>query len=325
MSAAVTARNLRAEFDLQISTPNFGACLNNIGQAKCSLGPFNCPSNTIYVKPSEIDTTLCQSPHQVEIGRCGSSVDNEGRGIKDVCTAFPTSCTSSLFNKTNDSCSIVEDQSINSDKFTRYPSCREKANKASSNHASLPRCVLSRDECVDELEDFMPSGDLSRTKPCSCYDVPTGICHASSSSTTITAATSFCAVAKYDCPAGYTFMTAYELSFMVDPPRICRLCQRGDGDYNMDGRSELLDKDSNVEDQVNFVQKTSISFIDNDYYDDTSDDTFSIGWVLGGSISGTFVLTTLGIFYYMRRGIMLDFDVTDMANTELIIAEGTFI
>jgi len=350
-SAAVTSRSLKTEFGLQISTPNFGACTNDIEQVKCSIGPFNCPSNTIYLKPSEIDTTLCHSPRQVQIGRCGSSlsIDNEGRG-KDACTAYPTSCTTSLYNKTSSTCSIVEDQLINSDKFTNYPSCREKISRASSDPATLSRCVLMRGDCVEGREDFLSIGDLSHIhQPCSCHDVPTGICHASSSSTAITAATSFCAVAKYDCPAGYTFMTAIELVTMVDPPRICRLCQQGDGDIdgdgdgdnNTDGRIEILGKVSNVQDQVNFVQKTNIDFMgngdddldDNNHidsfdsynYDDTSSDTFSMGWVLGGSISGAFMLTTIGIFYYMRRGIKLDFDVTDTTNTELIIAEGTFI
>jgi len=330
---AVTQRSLKGEFDLQISTPNFGACINNIGLT-CSIGPFNCQSNNKYIKPSAIDTGLCHSPHQVETGRCASSSSMDLELKNNVCAAFPTSCTTPLYSEIDNTCSIVVDKSTQSNTLTQYPSCREKA---SSDPASTLRCVLSQDECVEETEDFMSVGDLRyRNKPCSCHDVPTGICYASSSSATITTSTSLCAVAKYDCPAGYNFMTALKLSTMVDPPRICRLCQQEDGYYNTIGGSEFLEEDRNIEDQVNFAYGTpnydgalgdnnsgdAFGYYD---YDDISNDKFSMALVLGGSISGIFVLTTAATFYYIRENPVIDFDVLDKASTDLIISEGTFI
>merc|ERR1739844_253306 len=104
---------------------------------------------------------------------------------------------------------------------------------------------MGQDECIEGREDFLTIGDLSHLhQSCYCHDVPTGLCHTSAFSTAITTAASFCAVAKYDCPDGYTFMTALELITMVDPPRICRLCEEdNDSIYMSNEQGEVLEND----------------------------------------------------------------------------------
>lgn len=329
-------KSLQAELNLPLSTPHFGGCFDsNNGQLTCTIDPNSCPSNTKYIKPNESDVNVCNSPHQVEIGRCASSfVDLESE--LGSCTPFPTSCkSSSLYTKSDDTCSIVKDKSNNSDKLTHYPYCREKFNV----NPDIPyRCVLSQDDCIDDREYFVLPGELPYSDPCSCHDVPTGICYSSTPNAAIAATTSFCAVTEYDCPTGYIFMSAYDASTMPNPPRLCRLCQKDNIDSNLlPDQGETVDNPASNKNQLNFISTPSADLINGDHddvldyeYDDDDaryeyDDSwnmFARELILFGSLCGTFFLTSGAVLFY-KWGVLPTYDAAD--DISLDISEGTFI
>jgi len=225
-ASALAANTPRATSEtLPTTTPYFGACLNPITAVlTCAFSPDTCPGTMSYVKPNNIDLTICHTPHHVTIGRCKAFED------QNSCLPSVSLCKdpSNWIEMDND-CTIVEDRSTNYDRLTQYPQCRLKG----SLEAEPTRCVFSHDECnTNELKVPMRENNIK----CLCYDVPTGMCYSSStgSSTQPTALTSFCAVGPYDCGDGYDFMTAYTLSNIANPPRKCRLCQEEDiGNYNL--------------------------------------------------------------------------------------------
>jgi len=335
---ARTFRSLKAEFNLPISTPHFGGCFDsNTGQLTCTIDPTSCPFNTTYLKPNENDIQVCNSPHHVEIGRCASSfIDLESE--LGLCTPFPTSCKdSSLYTKSDNTCSIVKDKSTNSNKLTHYPHCREKFNI----NPDIPhRCVLSQDDCIDDREYFVATGELPYSEPCSCHDVPTGMCYSSSTDAAIVVATSFCAVTEYDCPTGYIFMSAHNANTIPNPPRLCRLCQKDDIDINeLNEQGETTGTHENSKDQLNFISTPSAELmngkhndiLDYDYddyddYDDRSDyddsrNRFTRGFILVGSLGGSFLLTSGAVYFYKRD----DLPAYNAADTSLDISEGSFI
>lgn len=320
-----------------ISTPNFGGCFDsNTGQLTCTIDPTSCPFNTTYLKPNENDIQICNSPHDVEIGRCASSfIDLESE--LGLCTPFPTSCKdSSLYTKSDNTCSIVKDKSTNSNKPTHYPYCREKFNI----NPDIPhRCVLSQDDCIEDREYFVTTGELPYIEPCSCHDVPTGMCYSSSPDAAILVDTSFCAVTEYDCPDGYIFMSAHNASTIPNPPRLCRLCQKDDIDINeLNDQEETMGSSGDSKDQLNFISTPSAELINgnhndvldydyDDYYDrsdyDDSSKRFTRGFILVGSLGGTFLLTSgVFIFFHKRDDLPAYNAAPDMT---LEISEGSFI
>jgi len=330
---ARTLRSRKTELNLPISTPHFGGCFDSDkGQITCTIDPI-CPPNTQYLKPSEHDVPDCNSPHHVEIGRCASSASDLESKVGS-CAPSRTSCNdTSLYIEPNDTCSIVKDKHVfNSDK-TNYPYCRGKAN----NPEREDRCVLSQDECIDGREDFVSIGEPPRSEPCFCDDVPTGMCYSPSSDGVIMAATSFCAVAAYDCLHGHIFMPAYELSTIINPPRVCRLCEKEDDDiYELRTQGGTI---QNYENQISFISTPNSDLINGDHngaildyeYDDYDDydngfeyddstDRLTTGLILGGSLGG-FFFTSGAVFFYKRRPSPA-FDAID---TSLDMSEGTFI
>jgi len=244
-NCARNAMELRT-LETALSTPYFGGCFNNSNKLlTCAFGPSNCSPSTDYLQPTEINGTYCHSPIHVKTGRCTSSlIDFESEN--GPCTPFPTSCiTPSLHTESNNTCSIQEDRSGSSYKLAQYPHCRTKA-RIDPNRPY--RCVLSKDECISGREDFCSIG-TPLTEPCSCYDVPTGICYMPSRSKAVIAATSFCAVAAYDCPPGSIFMTAYELDNTLNLPKLCRLCQKENiGNYRLE----------NITEQINYISTSNV-------------------------------------------------------------------
>jgi len=135
-----------------------------------------------------------------------------------------------MYTASDPSCSLVEEKSVGTDEKTHYPVCRVKAN---INKDRPYRCVLSGDECIDELENFL-SFDKSISFPrCYCSDVPVGMCYNDESS--------FCAVSNSDCSSAFEFMTAFQLSHMDSPPKICRLCQTTTKDLTDDMEQSIVE------------------------------------------------------------------------------------
>jgi len=300
-SRSMPMRGLKTESNIPLSTPHFGGCADSAtGLLTCAIGPFSCLSDKYYRKPSQINNTqICYSPH-VKTGRCESS-SSDLESEPESCTPFSTSCKDpSLYAASDDTCNIVEDKSTKSDKLTRYPHCREKVDV----NPDIPyRCVLSQDECIHDREYFIPIGELSQNEPCSCHDVPTGMCY-SSSSEAITNSYSFCAVAEYDCPTGFTFMTAYELSTTSNPPRVCRLCHNDDGSNELYERGEAMEK-LNSEDSISFAYTTNVESMDDDYDDfiddvgEISSDTHST-WLFITGLIGSFIVTNGAMYFYKQ-------------------------
>jgi len=204
-----------------ITTPDFGACFNpDNSLLTCTVDDENCQSGESYIKPTDDSLSKCDSPFRVEVGRC--KLENDELGS---CTPFASSCESKEFALDPDpSCSLVEDKSTGPDILTHYPFCQTEDEQSSIMQV---RCVLSEDECRTGSEEFLDF-EASRYLPhCFCTDVPTGMCYQEIDGTII-ADTSFCAIGEYDCPVGYTFMPAYELSKESNPPRTCRLCAEED-------------------------------------------------------------------------------------------------
>ena len=202
-----------------ISAPHFGGCRNTqTGQiTSCAVKPSHCLSEqSQYVKAHEIDGGICNSPSKVSTGRCTSSIDNK------VCTSDATACEiRSAFQSTN-TCNIIQD--TNSDDVgasTLYPHCGWDIGNR--------QCVLSEEDCGDDM--FYPLKALIWVDPCTCDQVPTGMCYLTDVSP-ITADSSFCANGPYDCPDDtYSFMTAKDLFNMREggnAPRICNLCRKVD-------------------------------------------------------------------------------------------------
>jgi len=130
--------------------------------------------------------------------------------------------------------------------LTLYPKCRTRELVANGGDGiSRERCVLNRDECLPDIEDFIPMQTvdyeppteeqekyISISPPCTCQLVATGLCFL----TTINPPTSdstFCAVGPWDCPLDYSYINALTLNTLnKDPnqsaPRQCTLCRSED-------------------------------------------------------------------------------------------------
>lgn len=225
--------------DLPIFSPHFGGCYDSARNLlTCAIGPSNCPSETSYLLPTEIDASHCHSPHHTRSGRCPSE-SSETSSSKGPCTPDPASCPfaslesshGSVFDPSpsassfDDTCSVLRDDG-SSPTLVSYPHCRS----VNPNPYPSTRCVLSRDDCDPALESFHPVSTTTTTPDdpkCTCYHVPTGMCRLPSTSPTTRTATSFCAVAAYDCPTGYEFVSASDVEKEGDEggvDRKCRLC-----------------------------------------------------------------------------------------------------
>jgi len=201
-----------------ITTPTFGACDSPADRLSCAITPSVCPDGDIYVNAFNlINIRKCDSPHRVEVGRC-TSPDGHNH-----CSAFSTSCgSSSSYTQSDSSCSLVEDNSEDRNGLTQYPYCRKTIDGGNPLMAEH-RCVLSGDECITGEEELLTLNQASKFMRCFCHVVPTGMCYAKDVEP-ITADSSYCAVASYDCKDGDSFMPGFELDERTDPPRTCRLC-----------------------------------------------------------------------------------------------------
>jgi len=200
-----------------ITTPKFGGCFNTDNDRLTCTATGSCQSGEYYLTPSDDSLSKCDSPFRVEVGRC-----KLGNGDLGSCTPFASTCDSGEFDL-DPTCSLVEDKSSGPDKLTHYPFCR-------SLNVQPPfgvRCVLSKEDCLTGDEEFLNFEDAKDLPHCFCADVPTGMCYKDTDED-ITADTSFCALGVFDCPDGYDFMPAYELSKKANPIRKCRLCAEED-------------------------------------------------------------------------------------------------
>jgi len=202
-----------------ISTPHFGACLNEMTQviSSCALAPNECMSDTIYIPPNEVEENICNSALQLKTGRCSADIDNQN------CAANSDACQDSEsydIAVKYESCSIIQDtQSSLLGANTLYPYCVS----GDDTLESPERCVLNKDDCMFG-EDFMAVTTVPWMEPCFCHHVATGMCYLEFAEL-LTASSSFCAVGPYDCPEGYLWMSSNELSKMENPPHTCQLCQ----------------------------------------------------------------------------------------------------
>lgn len=196
--------------DQIISTPRFGGCRDPItGEiSKCVLKPSDCSSSLNYVKPNEVERNKCSSISQVEVGRCSSGIDNQ------ICAPSPESCSIEAKYIEDATCNAIQDTTDSSqDATTGYPYC----NYDNSNR----RCVISSSHC-ESGETFFYIKEFEYVEPCPCHNVPTGLCYIATMP--VTADSSFCAVSAYDCPLGYTWLSAHGLLDLSQAPRTCRLC-----------------------------------------------------------------------------------------------------
>jgi len=214
-----------------VFTPEYGVCLDSVTLEanRCVISAASCESGKeVYRAPYEIDQS-CNSPDDVVVGRCSSSLDD------NRCGSSAVSCgtKSSFFEPFDPTCSLSVDSNTSNNNTkelrTTFPACRNP-------DTNSWLCSFDQQYCLSqERLTYAKWAAEWGSKPCHCEDVPTGICYQTKNTANndnLTPANSFCAVSPGDCPSTHGFMSARAFLESERATFQCRFCEDPKDDYS---------------------------------------------------------------------------------------------